>query len=151
MGSLSNLTRLRLKSNDLSGEIPAELGSLSNLTELDLYGNNLSGEIPAELGSLSNLTRLRLDFNELSLCVPRSLEDHDRFGNLSDPALLLKPRALSWGDGRHIIQEALTARVGYGAWCCPSPDQVRSRLIVLIPAPGCTAPPWCCCIIGRAT
>ena len=36
-------------------EIPAELGSLSNLTKLSLLGNGLSGEIPAELGSLSNL------------------------------------------------------------------------------------------------
>ena len=39
----------------MSGEIPAELGSLSNLTELYLRDNDLSGEIPAELGSLSNL------------------------------------------------------------------------------------------------
>ena len=64
-------------SNELSGEIPAELGSLSNLrglylsddnagryrrqlslSNLGLYlgENELSGEIPAELGSLSNLT-----------------------------------------------------------------------------------------------
>ena len=84
MGSLSNLRGLDLFNNNLSGEIPPELGNLSNLTVLRLDNNQLS-EIPAELGSLSNLTRLRLDFNELSLCVPRSLEDHDRFGNLSDP------------------------------------------------------------------
>ena len=73
LGSLSNLERLSLNGNELSGEIPAELGSLSNLTQLWLYGNELipaelaaltwkiwdnalSGEIPAELGSLSNLT-----------------------------------------------------------------------------------------------
>ena len=34
LGSLSNLERLYLKENDLSGEIPAELGSLSNLEAL---------------------------------------------------------------------------------------------------------------------
>ena len=76
------VTWLELNYNRLIGEIPAELGSLSNLESLDFSSNELSGEIPAELGSLSNLTRLRLD--DLSLCVPRSLEDHDRFGNLSD-------------------------------------------------------------------
>ena len=37
-------------------QIPAELGSLSNLTELRLSENQLGGEIPSELGNLSNLT-----------------------------------------------------------------------------------------------
>ena len=77
LGSLSNLTRLSLQDNKLSGEIPAELDSLSNLVELNLYNNVLSGEIPAELGSLSNLTSLSLGggYNDLSGCVPSSLED----------------------------------------------------------------------------
>ena len=44
---------LVLSTNNLSGEIPAELGSLSNLQSLWLNHNGLSGEIPAELGSLS--------------------------------------------------------------------------------------------------
>ena len=66
---------LDLRSNALSGEIPAELGSLSNLRVLVLSGNDLSGELPAELGSLSNLTHLYLSGNALSGCVPSSLED----------------------------------------------------------------------------
>ena len=61
-----HLEWLGLNSNELSGEIPAELGSLSNLESLDLSGNGLSGEIPAELGSLSNLTYLDLSGNGLS-------------------------------------------------------------------------------------
>ena len=69
------VTALRLYSNSLSGEIPAELGGLSNLRSLDLYSNGLIGEIPAELGSLSNLRDLYLDDNALSGCVPSSLED----------------------------------------------------------------------------
>ncbi len=39
------------------------MGSLSNLVVLDLHSNELSGEIPAELGSLSNLIRLGLGDN----------------------------------------------------------------------------------------
>ena len=42
---------------------------------LVLSTNNLSGEIPAELGSLSNLKELDLSTNNLSGCVPSSLED----------------------------------------------------------------------------
>ena len=75
LASLSNLESLSLSGNGLSGEIPAELGSLSNLFDLNLGGNELSGEIPAELGNLSNLTDLHLSNNELSGCVPGSLED----------------------------------------------------------------------------
>ena len=66
---------LVLSTNNLSGEIPAELGSLSNLQSLWLNHNGLSGEIPAELGSLSYLKWLRLGGNSLSGCVPSSLED----------------------------------------------------------------------------
>ena len=52
--------RLDLSSNQLSGEIPAELANLSNLEDLDLSSNQLSGEIPAELANLSNLEDLDL-------------------------------------------------------------------------------------------
>ena len=75
LGSLSNLTILVLSGNELSGEIPPELGSLSNLVGLNLSENQLSGEIPPELGSLSNLTSLNLSFTGLSGCVPSSLRD----------------------------------------------------------------------------
>ena len=69
------VTVLFLFDNDLIEEIPAELGSLSNLSELRLQDNDLSGEIPAELGSLANLEWMGLSDNELSGCVPSSLED----------------------------------------------------------------------------
>ena len=54
------ITHLSLDSNELTGNIPAELGSLSNLVMLDLSHNRLSGEIPVELGNLSNLQELFL-------------------------------------------------------------------------------------------
>ena len=72
---------LYLSSNDLSGQIPAELGSLSFLLELELDGNDLSGEIPGELGNLSNLSYMFLQNSDLSGCVPMSLEDQPQPGN----------------------------------------------------------------------
>ncbi len=73
LGSLANLTYLSLDSNQLSGEIPAELGNLANLLSLFLHENQLSGEIPAELGSLANLVLLSLYENQLSGEIPAEL------------------------------------------------------------------------------
>ena len=73
LGSLSNLTNLNLSRNQLTGSIPAELGSLTNLTRLGLSLNQLTGEIPAELGSLSNLTNLNLSQNQLTGEIPAEL------------------------------------------------------------------------------
>ena len=73
LGSLSHLKELVLDANNLSGEIPAELSSLSNLQSLSLHSNGLSGEIPAELGSLSNLVVLFLHSNNLSGEIPAEL------------------------------------------------------------------------------
>ena len=66
------VTRLDLRHNQLTGEIPEELGNLSNLG-LSLGGNQLTGEIPAELGSLTNLTGLSLGGNQLTGEIPAEL------------------------------------------------------------------------------
>ena len=73
LGSLTNLTELHLSFNRLTGAIPTELGSLTNLTELHLARNQLSGSIPTELGNLTNLTQLSLARNQLSGSIPTEL------------------------------------------------------------------------------
>ena len=78
LGSLTNLEALWLSSNQLTGEIPAELGSLTNLEALYLFSNQLTGEIPAELGSLTNLEALYLFSNQLTGTIPAEL------GNLAN-------------------------------------------------------------------
>ena len=77
MGDLSNLTRLFLDANRLTGPIPPELGNLSNLTRLFLDANRLTGPIPPELGNLSNLTHLFLDDNQLTGPIPPELGNLD--------------------------------------------------------------------------
>ena len=83
MGNLTNLQRLYLYINQLSGEIPKELGNLTNLEWLFLHRNQLSGEIPTVLANLSNLQRLYLYTNQLSGEIPAEL------GNLTNLEWLL--------------------------------------------------------------
>jgi Leucine-rich repeat (LRR) protein/subtilisin-like proprotein convertase family protein len=78
LGNLSNLLELWLNNNDLSGEIPVELGNLSNLKYFELSDNTLSGEIPVELENLSSLEYLEIANNTLSGEIPIEL------GNLSN-------------------------------------------------------------------
>jgi len=70
---LTNLTSLKLYSNQLTGSIPSEIGTLTNLNRLYLYNNQLTGEIPSSIGNLNNLEFLLLDNNELSGLVPENL------------------------------------------------------------------------------
>ncbi|MFV0393697.1 MAG: toxin Cry1Ac domain D-VI-related protein [Coprobacillaceae bacterium] len=69
----SNITKLHLQNNQLSGSIPAELGNNIGLTDLRLQSNNLSGNIPTELGQLVNLRFLLLSSNKLEGSIPESL------------------------------------------------------------------------------
>ena len=86
LGSLNNLTDLRLHGNELTGAIPSWLGSLNNLTDLRLSSNQLTGTIPSWLGSLGNLKRLALDHNQLTGAIPAEL------GNLSNLGVLYLDR-----------------------------------------------------------
>ncbi len=67
------VTKLNLRDNRLSGELPEELGSLSGLTELDLRDNQLGGKLPPELAGLTGLEELYLSNNRFTGALPASL------------------------------------------------------------------------------
>ena len=73
LGALASLEHVLFGRNELRGRIPAEFGSLVKLRTLDLGFNRLMGPIPAELGSLSRLESLFLDHNELTGSIPPDL------------------------------------------------------------------------------
>ena len=73
LGTLRQLSWLRLNNNRLTGAIPPELSWLTNLRELALQGNALTGAIPPELQHLANLEELRLGGNRLSGAIPSEL------------------------------------------------------------------------------
>ncbi|MCY3555860.1 MAG: Ig-like domain-containing protein [Gemmatimonadetes bacterium] len=83
-----NVKALWLRSNNLKGQIPAELGQLSQLEELNLSDNELEGPIPPELGNLSKIEHLALHENQLTGNIPQEI------GELSEL------RALFLGDNR---------------------------------------------------
>ncbi|RVX12757.1 putative inactive leucine-rich repeat receptor kinase XIAO [Vitis vinifera] len=88
--NLSNLERLELQDNNLTGLIPESIFNLSNLRILDVSSNNLTGEIPKEShrgldseleelkarypsDNLNMYTLLDLSNNQLSGQIPASL------------------------------------------------------------------------------
>ena len=73
LGNLTNLQKLILSDNGLSGELPSSLGNLTNLQELVLYNNGFSGELPSSLGSLTNLRKLWLFDTQFSGALPAGL------------------------------------------------------------------------------
>ena len=81
---------------------------------LFLGSNQLTGEIPAELGQLTNLTVLRLAGNQLTGCVPDGLRDvaDNDFAQLGLP--FCQPYDAN-GDGAIDIGELFTAIDDYFA------------------------------------
>ncbi|KAL0004596.1 hypothetical protein SO802_012157 [Lithocarpus litseifolius] len=64
--SCSNLERLFLNSNKISGPIPSYLSNCSNLIRVELSNNLLSGPIPRNLGNLKYVQLLSLGNNQLT-------------------------------------------------------------------------------------
>jgi len=56
--NLTNLSKLDISDNYLSGSVPVEIGTLKQLTELYIASNNLSGVMSEDhFSSLTNLNR----------------------------------------------------------------------------------------------
>ena len=63
IGELTELTDLRINSNQLTGDIPDAVYSLSKLEYLYFQNDNLTGSLSPKLGQLTNLIQLYVDRN----------------------------------------------------------------------------------------
>jgi hypothetical protein len=74
MGRMSNLKRLMLDHNQLSGILPSELGGLHQLAYANMnYNIDIRGTMPSHLGLLVSLQQLHLDMTSLSGTIPSEL------------------------------------------------------------------------------
>ncbi|PSR95255.1 LRR receptor-like serine/threonine-protein kinase [Actinidia chinensis var. chinensis] len=83
VGSLTELTKLNLRRNQLSGKIPGEILSCSKLQLLDLGNNGFSGDIPKELGQIPSLEiSLNLSCNQFTGEIPSAFSSLTKLGIL---------------------------------------------------------------------
>ncbi|XP_015580902.2 receptor-like protein kinase BRI1-like 3 [Ricinus communis] len=69
----TQLHKMLLANNYLSGKVPSELGSCKNLRRIDLSFNNLNGPIPPEIWTLPNLSDLVMWANNLTGEIPEGI------------------------------------------------------------------------------
>ena len=97
--SLGRVVTLDLTSNNLVGELPADLGALTELTVLRIGGNALSGRLPVSLAALPPLDELH--YADTGLCTPGELRSwldgipsHEGTGGECDPVTVRAVYAL---------------------------------------------------------
>jgi len=73
IANFTNLEKLDLHNNKLTGNLPVEFKQLKNLKTLNLNTNNLSGNFPSFIGELSNLRKIDISNNEFSGNLPDSM------------------------------------------------------------------------------
>ncbi|XP_061367923.1 probable inactive receptor kinase At5g58300 [Gastrolobium bilobum] len=73
LGKLDAVKTISLRSNLLTGTLPADIASLPSLQHLYLQHNNLSGDIPASLSP--QLIVLDLSYNSFTGGIPKTLQN----------------------------------------------------------------------------
>ena len=81
LGKLDAVKIISLRSNLLSGNLPADIASLPSLQYLYLQHNNLSGDIPASLSP--QLVVLDLSYNSFSGGIPETFQNFSELTSLN--------------------------------------------------------------------
>jgi len=74
VGNLKNILNLDVSENNLFGEIPTTIGDCMSLQNLFVQGNSFEGNLPPSLASLKDLRYVDLSRNNLSGIIPKDLQ-----------------------------------------------------------------------------
>ncbi|KAF2544993.1 hypothetical protein F2Q70_00022951 [Brassica cretica] len=100
----TNLWKLDLGTNFISGTIPYGIGNLVSLQKLVLRENLLTGPLPSSIGKLSRLVFLNLTSNRMSGEIPSSIGNITGLEKLNFLTIVLKePSSESCSVQKHII------------------------------------------------
>jgi len=80
--AMTNLEQLLVSQNKLTGAIPPGIGNLTKLRELWLNANQMTGPVPDEIGNLTNLEELDLSSNLFTGSIPASIGNLSKLGGL---------------------------------------------------------------------
>ena len=137
LGGLTNLHRLDLSGNHLTGQIPSQLANLANLEHLDLSDNRLTGQIPSEIGNLANLkyldlsrTGLRQIPSEIGNLADLEYLDLSRIGLRQIPSEIGNLANLKYLDLCHNGLRQIPSEIGnlaaWNTWTSAATDSDRS-------------------------
>jgi len=73
LSGMSQLSRLALYGNMISGTLPTEVGSLKSLEQLEVFTNGLEGVLPSEIGLLTNVRTIYAIQNFFSGQIPSEI------------------------------------------------------------------------------
>ncbi|KAL7171734.1 hypothetical protein ACSBR2_036406 [Camellia fascicularis] len=104
LGRLKCLRGLKFIEDELTGKIPENIGRLQQLEALDLSWNHLSGPIPPSMASITALDYLNLSHNNLSGPIPST----NQFQTFDDPSIYV--------ENLELCGSPLTTK-------CPTPNQ----------------------------
>lgn len=81
-GNLTELLKLSMANNNLSGTLPGNLGDFKSLKYFDISYNVFSGKIPKDIGKLQSIQNLSFAGNAFSGPLPDSIGDVDSVRSL---------------------------------------------------------------------
>ena len=79
VGALQGLTKVVLRSDKLTGQLPPSLYLDQGITELTLFDNSFNGTLPASYGYLTNVTRINFCVNYFTGPIPESYADNTTY------------------------------------------------------------------------
>ena len=101
IGLLDSLFILSLNDTTITGPIPPAIGRLQRLRDLSLYGTRVDGPLPPEMGNMTGLDYVSLDNTRLSGPLPETLANLDVGRFYFRNTGLCLPRSLAeWYAGR---------------------------------------------------